>query len=63
MNGKKAIVAIPLGGGREHYARHLTGMFKDIFDYLGIIGFEPIVVTSVNKRKEVLNHQDILKFA
>jgi len=60
---KKAIVVIPLGGGKAHYARHLTGMFEDIFDYLGIDGFETIVVPSVNKRKEVLDHPDILKLA
>ncbi|MHA1908999.1 MAG: flavodoxin family protein [Candidatus Thorarchaeota archaeon] len=63
FRGKKAIVVIPLGGGREHYARHLTGMFEDIFDYLGIENFETIVVTSVNKRKEVLTHPNILELA
>ncbi|MCK5151948.1 MAG: flavodoxin family protein [Candidatus Thorarchaeota archaeon] len=63
FKGKKAIVVIPLGGGKEHYARHLTGMFEDIFDYLGIYPSETIVVPSVNKRKEVLDHPDILKFA
>ncbi len=63
FKGKKVIVVIPLGGGKEHYARHLTGMFEDIFDYLGIDSFETIVVTSVNKRNEVLDHPDILKSA
>ena len=63
FKGKKAIVVIPLGGGKEHYARHLTGMFEDIFDYLGIDPFETIVVPSVNKRNEVLDHPDVLKFA
>ncbi|MHA2425260.1 MAG: flavodoxin family protein [Candidatus Thorarchaeota archaeon] len=62
FRGKKAIVVIPLGGGREHYARHLTGMFEDILDYLGIEGFETIVVTSVNKRNEVETKPDTLKF-
>ena len=60
---KKAIVVIPLGGGMDHYARHLTGMFEDIFEYLGIENSETIVVPSVNKRKEVLDHPDILKLA
>ncbi|MDF1538478.1 MAG: flavodoxin family protein [Candidatus Thorarchaeota archaeon] len=63
FRGKKAIVVAPLGGGSVHYARHLTGMFEDIFDYLGIVSFESIVVPSVNKRGEVQNHPDILQRA
>ncbi len=63
FRGKKAIVVIPLGGGSKNDARHLRGMFEDIFDYLGIKGLEYLVVPSVNKRNEVETKPDILQFA
>ena len=63
FRGKKVISVIPLGGGSAHYARHLMGMFDDIFDYLGLRNFETIVVPSVNKRAEVEHKSSVLERA
>jgi multimeric flavodoxin WrbA len=36
FQGKQIIIAIPMGGGNGHYARHIIGMIEDICNYLGM---------------------------
>jgi multimeric flavodoxin WrbA len=36
FRGRRTILAVPLGGGSEAYARHTVGMLRDVLDYLGM---------------------------
>jgi multimeric flavodoxin WrbA len=40
FQGKKMLLIVPMGGGNEHYSRHVVGMFEDICNYLGIEFFD-----------------------
>jgi len=45
FRGKRVILAIPLGGGSDSYAKHTTGMLTDILDYLGAERYESLIAT------------------
>lgn len=63
FKGKHVIIVIPLGGGHERYARHTTGLLKDVLNYLSIELVETIVAPGYNRRGEVRNNVDLLKKA
>ncbi|MHA1961276.1 MAG: flavodoxin family protein [Candidatus Thorarchaeota archaeon] len=50
---KRVILAIPFGGGREHYARHVLGMLQDTMKYLGMEHFATILAPGMDNRGEV----------
>jgi multimeric flavodoxin WrbA len=60
---KTLILAIPMGGGSESYARHTTGMFRDIASYLGIDLREIILATGVSKKGEVRQNKQLMENA
>ena len=63
FQGKQVILAIPMGGGNDHYARHTVGMLKDICNYLGMICIEAVVAPGMNGRNSVHENSRILESA
>ncbi|MFW9968187.1 MAG: flavodoxin family protein [Candidatus Thorarchaeota archaeon] len=63
FQGKQIILAIPMGGGNDHYARHTVGMFKDICNYLGMTCIESVVAPRMNGRNAVRENSRILETA
>ncbi len=63
FQGKEVIVAIPMGGGDEHYARHIIGMLRDICNYLGMKYVETIVAPGMNGRGSVRESSRTLELA
>ncbi|MFW9966675.1 MAG: flavodoxin family protein [Candidatus Thorarchaeota archaeon] len=53
FQGKRVILAIPMGGGNAHYARHTVGMFEEICRYLGMEHIESIIAPGMNGRGSV----------
>ncbi|MFX1485121.1 MAG: flavodoxin family protein, partial [Promethearchaeota archaeon] len=53
FQGKQVILAIPMGGRNDHFARHTVGMFKDICNYLGMTCIETVVASGMNGRSAV----------
>ncbi len=53
FQGKRVILAIPMGGGNSHYARHTVGMFEDICRYLGMDHVESLIAPGMNGRGSV----------
>ncbi|MDO8055252.1 MAG: hypothetical protein Q6361_00185, partial [Candidatus Hermodarchaeota archaeon] len=60
---KVIILTIPMGGGSESYAKHTTGMFRDIANYLGIDLREIILAPSVSKKGEVRQDKQLMEKA
>ena len=63
FQGKRVIVAIPMGGGDEHYARHTIGMIEDICNYLGMKCIETIVAPGMNDRWSVRESARLIESA
>lgn len=63
FQGKRIILTIPMGGGNEHYARHIIGMFKDICNYLGMTFVEAVVAPGMNSKNSVRESAIILESA
>lgn len=63
FRGKRVVLAIPMGGGSESYARHTVGMLRDVFDYLGIQHVATVLAPGFGKRGEVKTAQTILDLA
>ncbi len=63
FQGKQVILAISMGGGNDHYARHTVGMFKDICNYLGMTCIETVIAPGMNGRTAVRENSRILKSA
>ncbi|MFX0168593.1 MAG: flavodoxin family protein [Candidatus Hodarchaeota archaeon] len=63
FTGKRIILTIPMGGGSESYARHTTGMFRDICNYLGIDLQSVVLAPGVSKKGEVRHNDEIMKLA
>jgi len=53
FQGKQVILAIPMGGTNDHYARHTVGMFKDICNYLEMECLETVVAPGMNSKNSV----------
>lgn len=63
FRGKRVILAIPLGGGSDGYARHTTGMLMDILDYLGAEHYESLVSTGSHSRGSIRGRTGLMNRA
>lgn len=63
FQGKQVILAIPMGGNNEHYARHTIGMFKEICNYLDMICVETLVVPGMTGKKSAKENIRLLEIA
>jgi multimeric flavodoxin WrbA len=63
FQGKRVIAAIPMGGGNEHYARHIVGMLEDICNYLGMHLIRTVVAPGMNGTGSVRENSRILHMA
>ncbi|MFX1342385.1 MAG: flavodoxin family protein [Promethearchaeota archaeon] len=63
FRGKRVVLAIPMGGGAESYARHTVGMFRDIFDYLGIQHIATVLAPGFGRKGEVKTAHSIMEEA
>ena len=63
FKGKKVIIAIPLGGEHERYARHTIGLLEDVLKYLSIELVETVLAPGFNRRGEVKNNADLVEKA
>ena len=63
FRGKKAILAIPMGGGSESYAQHTLAMFEDIFSYLNVKHIATVLAPGSDRRDAVRNSPQILELA
>ncbi|UCE10300.1 MAG: flavodoxin family protein [Candidatus Thorarchaeota archaeon] len=57
---KRVILAIPLGGGHERYARHVVGMLQDTMNYLGMEHHGTILAPGMNNKGEVQEHVKLM---
>jgi NAD(P)H-dependent FMN reductase len=58
FQGKRIILAIPMGGGNSYYARHTVGMFEEICKYLGMDHVESIIASGMNGKGSV--HESLI---
>ena len=58
-----AVVVTPLGDTDAAVARHTTGMFGDIFAFLGIPIAATVIASGVGESGDVLKHPNVLKAA
>ena len=63
FQGRKVVLAIPLGGGSESYARHTVGMLTDVLSYLGMEHSATILAPGSNGRSTVKERPYILEAA
>jgi len=63
FQGKQVIIAIPMGGGNDHYARHTVGMFKDICNYLGMRCVEAVIASGMSGRTSAQENVRLLETA
>lgn len=63
FRGKKAILAIPMGGGSESYAQHTVAMFEDVFSYLNMNHITTILAPGSDSRDAVRNSPQLLEQA
>jgi len=63
FRGKRVILAIPMGGGSESYARHTVAMFEDVFRYLNMDHIETILAPGSDNRDAVRNEPSLMEQA
>ena len=63
FQGKRVILAIPMGGGNSHYARHTVGMFEEICRYLGMDHVESIIAPGMNGRGSIRESVNMIQNA
>jgi len=63
FQGKHVLLAIPMGGNNDHYARHTIGMFKDICNYLGMVCVEAVVAPRMTGRRSAQENVRLLEQA
>ncbi|MFX1565122.1 MAG: flavodoxin family protein [Promethearchaeota archaeon] len=63
FRGKKVVIAIPMGGGSDSYARHTVAMFEDIFSYLGMDHIATVLAPGSDGRDAVRNSSQLLELA
>ena len=63
FRGRRVILAIPLGGGSNHYARHTLGMLTDILDYLGSVQSSVLLATGAHGKGAVRSNIELMKKA
>jgi multimeric flavodoxin WrbA len=63
FGGRRVILAIPLGGGSDRYARHTLGMLTDILDYLGSVQSSVLLATGAHGKGAVRSNIELMKKA
>jgi multimeric flavodoxin WrbA len=63
FRGRLVILAIPLGGGSNRYARHTLGMLTDILDYLGSVQSSVLLATGAHGKGAVRSNIELMKKA
>jgi multimeric flavodoxin WrbA len=63
FEGRRAILAIPLGGGSASYARHTVGMLSDVVEYLGMELVTTVLAPGAYKLGAVRGHADAMAAA
>lgn len=63
FQGKSVVLAVPLGGGSERYARHTVGMMEDVFSYLGMNHVATVLAPGVNNKGAIRERQYIMQEA
>jgi multimeric flavodoxin WrbA len=63
FRGKRVVLAIPMGGGSESYARHTVGMLRDVLDYLNLDHVATILAPGYGGRGAVKAATGILESA
>ncbi|MFW9960691.1 MAG: flavodoxin family protein [Candidatus Thorarchaeota archaeon] len=63
FQGKQIILAIPMGGRDDHYARHTVGMFEDICNYLGMECLEVVVAPGMTGMRSAQENFRLLETA
>jgi multimeric flavodoxin WrbA len=63
FKGRKAVLVIPFESGNPETARHVLGMFEDIFAYLEMKQIGTILAPGVPERGEVKKHSNFLEDA
>ena len=63
FRGKKIIATVPMGGGNEHYARHVLGMLEDICNYLGMEMVSSIVTPGMTRKGSVRESMRYIEMA
>jgi multimeric flavodoxin WrbA len=63
FRGKKVVIAIPMGGGSDSYARHTVSMFEDIFSYLGMNHIATVLAPGSDSRDAVQNSSRVIELA
>ena len=60
FSGRRVLLAVPLGGGDPHYARHTVGMLTDALDYLGMDLVATVLAPGAQGLGAVRGHTDVL---
>lgn len=63
FRGRRVILAIPLGGGSDRYARHTLGMLTDVLDYLGSVQSTVLLATGAHGKGVVRSNSELMKKA
>ena len=63
FEGRRAILAIPLGGGSANYARHTVGMLSDVLEYLGMELIAMVLAPGAYSLGAVRGHANVLAAA
>jgi multimeric flavodoxin WrbA len=63
FNGRKIILAISMGGGSTHYARHTVGMLTDICQYLDMDLVATILAPGASGLGDVRSHETVITTA
>ena len=63
FRGRRVILAIPLGGGSDRYARHTLGMLTDILNYLGSVQSSVLLATGAHGKGAVRSNIELMKKA
>jgi multimeric flavodoxin WrbA len=60
FRNRKVVLAIPMGGGSERYARHTVAMFEDVFSYLNMDHVATVLAPGSNGRTAVSSSSSLL---
>ncbi|MFX1318196.1 MAG: flavodoxin family protein [Promethearchaeota archaeon] len=60
FRNKKVVLAIPMGGGSERYARHTVAMFEDVFSYLNMDHVGTVLAPGSDERTAVSSSSNLL---
>ena len=60
FKGKRAITVVAFESKKEETSRNVTGMFKDVFNYLGMELIKEVIAPGVYKKGDINNHPEKL---